>query len=83
MTTAEVTVETFKQAFPNAGEKIMYVIATAANNSDYITVTGLSVVKGAYIIASDGTVGTCTFATNIVTVTNGGTKTWSGIVWGV
>jgi hypothetical protein len=82
MTATEMTSESIKQAIPNSGKKVIFIQGISATNSDYITVTGLSVVEGAYVIATDGTVGTCTFATNIVTVTNGSTKTWSGLAWG-
>jgi hypothetical protein len=83
MTTAEVTSGVWKQAFPNSGLKIVYLKGTGVTNSDYFTVDPLASVKGAYLIASDGTVGTCTFATNVVTVTNAEALTFTGFAWGV
>lgn len=74
--------ETFINEIPALGKKIVYVKATSATNSDYITVTGLSSIDGCALMATDGTVGTVTFSTNILVVTNGSTKTWSGLVWG-
>jgi len=70
------------QVAPNAGKKLAFIQGTSTENSDWIVVTELSVVEGAYVVATDGTAGTCTFATNIVTITNGSTKTWSGLAWG-
>ena len=62
---------------------VLFIQGVCATNSDTITVTGLTTVNGAFLIATDGTVGAMTFATNVITVTNGSTKTWSGLCWGV
>ncbi len=62
--------------------KLLYVKGTSAVNSDTFTCSPIASVVGAFLIASDGTVGTMTFSTNIITVTNGGTKVWSGLAWG-
>lgn len=67
---------------PGLWTNLLFVKGTSAVNSDTLTVTGLTTVVGAFLIASDGTVGTMTFASNIITITNGGTKVWSGLAWG-
>jgi len=82
MVAAELTSGSKYQMLPNAGKKMIWVQGTAAANNDFITVTGLSVVEGAYLIATDGTVGAMTFSTNVITITNAGTKTFSGFAWG-
>jgi hypothetical protein len=64
------------------GVKLYYVKGKAAINSDYITVAGLSSVQGCILTATDGTVGTQTISTNVITVTNAGALYWSGFVWG-
>ncbi len=61
---------------------LVFVQAQSASNSDTITVTGLTSVIGAYVVSSGGTAGTCTFATNVITVTNGSNLLWSGLAWG-
>lgn len=70
--------------FPTGGSpvQLLYVKGTSAVNSDTFTVSGITTVVGAFLIASDGTVGTMTFSTNVITVTNGSTKVWSGLAWG-
>lgn len=81
---AEVTVKTIQLQEPRINSVwLAYVKGTSAVNSDTLTVTPFTTVIGAYLIASDGTVGTMTFATNVITITNGGTKVWSGLVWGI
>jgi hypothetical protein len=84
MTVAEMTAESIKQVMPNAGKKLIYISGKSAQDSDYITVTGLSVVEGAVLIDNaTGTKGTLTFATNVVTVTNAtATTLWTGFAWG-
>lgn len=86
MTAAECTSTSFKQLAPIPNKKLIYVQATSTNAADYITVTGLSVVEGAFLISSTGaTVATFgAFATNVITLANGatGTKIWSGWAWG-
>lgn len=87
MTAAEMTVESFiREAVPSRtlfGRQLFYVEATSANNSDTITVKQLTTVKGCALMGSDGTIAAVTLATNVITVTNGGTLAWSGLVWGV
>lgn len=61
---------------------VLFVQGTSAANNDTLTVTGLTTVLGAFLISSTGTVITMTFATNIITLTNGGTLTVSGLAWG-
>lgn len=61
---------------------VLFVKGLSAVNSDTLTVTGLTTVLGAYLVSSTGVVGTLTFATNVITITNGGALTWSGLAWG-
>jgi hypothetical protein len=68
---------------PGAGIEMAYVTGASAVNSDTFTVSGLTTVKGAFLISTTGVVGTMTFATNVITVTNGGALTWTGLAWGV
>jgi hypothetical protein len=61
---------------------VVFVQGTSIANNDVLTVTGLTTVQGAFLISSTGVVGAMTFATNIITVTNAGALTWSGLAWG-
>ena len=61
---------------------VLFVKGLSGVNNDTITVTGLTTVLGAFLISSTGVVATMTFATNIITITNGGALTWSGLAWG-
>lgn len=82
---AEVTVKSIQELAPNlAGtqNRLVYIAGTSAVNNDTITVSDLTTVKGAFLISSTGTVGTMTFATNVITITNGSTLVWSGLAWG-
>lgn len=80
---AEVTVKTIEgENQPQAAVKIFYVTGTSAANNDTLTVTGLTTVRGAYLVSTTGTAGTLTFATNVITITNGSTLVWSGLAWG-
>ena len=79
---AEFTNESIVNAVPQLGKKMVFVGGTSAGNGDTITVAGLGTVEGAVLVASDGTAGTLTFATNVITVTNGGALAWTGIAWG-
>lgn len=69
-------------ALAGAGIWLCYVTGIGAN-SDTLTVAPLTTVKGAFLISSTGTVGTMTFSGNVITVTNGGGLTWSGLAWGI
>lgn len=82
---AEVTVKTlqFIGNTPGAGIDLVYVTGVSAVNNDTLTVSGLTTVKGAFLISTTGTVGTMTFSTNVITITNGSTLTWTGLAWGV
>jgi len=85
MTTVECTLETFKQLLPNSGKKFIFVNFTTTNATDYVTVTPLNYIEGFRITSTtNATVLAGTFATNVLTLSNGatGTKIWSGIVWG-
>jgi hypothetical protein len=82
---AEVTAKTIQELAPNlpgVQTRLVYVAGTTAANNDVLTVSDLTTVKGAFLISSTGTVGTMTFATNVITITNGSTLVWSGIAWG-
>jgi hypothetical protein len=65
------------------GLKYYHIQGKGATNSDYFTVGQLTTVKGCSLMATDGTVGTVTFSTNVITVTNASTLYWGGLVWGV
>lgn len=83
---SEFTVKLFSEVGPNlpgTQVRLVAIQGVSAVNSDTFTVSNLTTVRGAFLIATDGTVGTMTFATNVITVTNGGTKTWNGLAWGV
>lgn len=67
---------------PVGWRTLLFVQGTSANNNDTLTVTGLTTVNGAFLVSTTGVVGTMTFATNVITVTNGGALTWSGLAWG-
>lgn len=82
---AEFTVKTIQELAPNlpgTPTRLVYVAGTSATNSDTLTVSDLTTVKGAFLISSGGVVGTMTFATNVITVTNGSTLVWTGLAWG-
>lgn len=80
---AEVTVKSIESDnVPQAAVKIFYIAGTSAANNDTLTVSPLTTVKGAFLISTTGTAGTMTFATNVITITNGGTLVWSGLCWG-
>lgn len=83
---AEFTVKSLQELAPNlpgAQTRLVYVAGTSAVNSDTLTVSDLTTVKGAFLISTTGTAATMTFATNVITVTNGAALTWTGIAWGV
>lgn len=89
MTTAEATSKTIVQITPNSGKKFAHVYGTSAADSDTMTVTGFKTVEGCLLKAvagtgttAQGTVATYTISTNVITLTNGGTAIWSGMVWG-
>lgn len=67
---------------PGLSTVVLFVKGTSQVNNDTLTVTGLATVLGAFLISSTGVVATMTFATNVITITNGGTLVWSGLVWG-
>lgn len=76
---------TIKQLYPTSGKKFVFINATTTNATDYITVTGLSVIEGIHLVSSTGaTTAAGTWATNVYTLSNGatGTKIWSGFAWG-
>lgn len=83
---AEVTAKESTQVVnvpPATGQiQLFYVKGTSAANNDTLTVTGMTTVLGAFLISTTGTVGTMTFATNVITITNGGTLIWTGLAWG-
>lgn len=83
---AEATTETFMELAPNLPRatnqrRLVFVRGTTAAGNDVITLTDLTTVEGAFLIATDGTVGTMTYGTNIITVTSAA-KTYTGLAWG-
>jgi len=83
---AEVTAKTtadFGPNLPGQTRKVIFVSGTSAANNDTLTVGGLTTVLGAFLISTTGTVGAMTFATNVITITNGSTLVWTGLAWGV
>ena len=76
------TIQGMAQFSGGSPVQLIYIKGTSAVNSDTFTVSGLTTVIGAFLISSTGTVGTMTFATNVITVTNGSTLVWSGVAWG-
>jgi len=82
MTATEMTSKTVTQLTPNCGKKLMFVQGTSTENDDWIVVAGLSTIEGAYLRATNGTLGTATWTSNLLTITNGGVLVWSGFVWG-
>lgn len=82
---AEFTTKVIAELAPNlpgTQRRLVFVRGISAVNSDTLTVSDLTTVEGAFLISTTGTVGTMTFATNVITVTNGSTLTWTGLVWG-
>lgn len=83
---AEVTTKTVMGVAPLSNpvgfRPLLFVQGTSAANNDTLTVTGLATVNGAFLISTTGTAATMTFATNVITITNGGTLVWSGLAWG-
>jgi len=84
---AEVTGAVISQELTKAPIRIKRYIARralSAANNDTITFGGLATIKAVLALcAEDGTVGTFSFTNNVLTLTNGGTKTWTAIVEGV
>ncbi len=78
----EVTSKIITKTVPQLGKDVVYVEGVSAVNNDTITVTGLTTVRGATLVSTTGVAGTLTFATNVITITNGGALTWSGLAWG-
>lgn len=83
---AEATTEVFMELAPNLPKatnqrRLVFVRGITAGANDIITITDLTTVEGAFLIATDGTVGTMTYATNVITVTSAA-KTYTGLVWG-
>lgn len=83
---AEVTTKTVMGVSPlgNPGgwRNLIFVRGVSGANNDTLTVTGLTAVEGAFLISTTGTAATMTFATNVITITNGSTLTWTGLAWG-
>ena len=80
---AEFTSEAINGVATFPAGKQLYIVKGISNvNNDTLTVTPLTSVQGAYLVSTTGVVGTCTFATNVITVTNGGALTWTGLAWG-
>lgn len=83
---AEVTSKVIQELAPNlpgSQVRLVYVNGVSAANNDTLTVSDLTTVRGAFLISTTGTVITMTFATNVITLTNGGTLTVHGLAFGV
>ena len=80
---AEVTVETFSQQGPVLNKKLIFFTGTGVSVNDFVTVTPLTTVQGCYFVASDGTIPTFTFATNVITFIDLKALVYQGIIWGV
>lgn len=83
---AEFTVKSMIELSPNlpgTGQvRLVAIQGTSASNNDTFTVSNLTTLRGMFLLATDGTAGTMTFSTNVITVTNAGAKTWNGLAWG-
>lgn len=79
---AEMGTEVFQVQGPVIDKKLLFFHGVGTTNSDFFTITALTAIEGAYVHATDGTLGTFTFATNVLTVTNAAGKTWYGLAWG-
>jgi hypothetical protein len=82
---AEVTSKVIQELAPNVpnpNRRLVFVRGVSAANNDTLTVSDLSTVEGASLISTTGTVITMTFATNVITLTNGSTLTVTGLAWG-
>ncbi len=66
----------------SSAQNYVHIKGTSQVNSDTFTVAGMTTVEGCALMASDGTIAACTLSTNVITITNSGTKVWSGPVWG-
>jgi hypothetical protein len=83
MVAAIMTGQTYSSQSPLFNKKIVFVSgAQATVNSDWIDVAKLTTVEGAFMQSSTGIVGTCTFGTNRITITNADNLVWSGFCWG-
>jgi hypothetical protein len=80
---AEATSKTTIQLDMASGntKHVFFVQGTTAGANDFITMGPLTTVLGAAMTATDGTLATCTYATNVITITSAA-KTYSGLVWG-
>ena len=83
MAAGEFSDETFQSQSPLIAKKIVFIVGTAAIDTDFITVTKLTTVEGCFLQAADGTLGVCTIVGNKITVTNAGALDWNGFCWGV
>jgi hypothetical protein len=67
------------QITPNAGKKMVWAQGISAANGDILTVSDLTVVEYCIGVATDGTAAnySITGSSSIITLLNGGTKTWN------
>ena len=82
---AEFTTKIIQELAPNllgTPRRLVFIRGVSAANNDTFTVSNLTTVEGAFLVSTTGTAGTLTFGTNIITVTNGSTLTWTGLAWG-
>lgn len=78
------TSQSSTQITPNCGLKTVEVTGTSATNGDTLTASELLVIHACIGFATDGTPGTYTITgtSNVITLQNGGNKTWRYICWG-
>lgn len=66
------------------GKKMFMIYGLSGSDTDYYTVKELTTVEGAFLTSTGGTAGAFSIgSSNKITMSNGSTKTWSGLVWGV
>jgi hypothetical protein len=85
---AAATIVSQNQIAPNCNKILALVQATCANDTDTITVTsagtGLLKITAAFGFATDGTPAAFSISGSslVITMRNGGTKTWNFLVVG-
>jgi len=85
---AAATIVSQNQIAPNCGKILALVNATCANDTDTITITtvgtGIQKINACFGFATDGTPAAFSIAGDslVITMRNGGTKTWNFLVVG-
>ena len=87
---AAITVTQTGPNVPLNAKKVVYATGTSAANGDTMTIAQLTTIQGAIgfctTAAGSAIIGTpalFTYATNVITIANGGTAGWTFMVWGV